>query len=121
MVDNTVIGYILFIRNNLFQLDMAYISPLNDSPIFYSVSTALLNSWEDFISASFSINPEQIIIPNIFKDEDNSLTKWYKRLNHLGCKVLVKIIATIPGVILLESKLIKMGFTVFLSDQCVYI
>ena len=108
MVDNTVVGYVLLIKNNLFQLNMAYISPPNGSPIFYGAPAALLNNQEDLISASSNTNPEQTIIPNISKDEDNSLTKWYKRLGYLGRKVLVKIIVIIPGMILPEpTKLVK--------------
>ena len=95
---------------------MAYIFSLNNNLIFYSISAILLDSREDFISASFNINPKQIIILNIFKNRDNFLTKWYKRLGHLGYKVLIKIIAIISGVIFLESKLIKMGFIALLND-----
>ena len=54
---------------------MVYISPFNNNFIFYGISTTFLNSWEDFISISFSINPEQIIIFDISKNKDNSLTK----------------------------------------------
>ena len=57
---------------------MAYISPPNNNPIFYGASAALLNSQKNFISANSSTNPKQTIIPNISKDEDNSLIKWYK-------------------------------------------
>ena len=58
MADNIVVGYILFIGNNLFQLNMAYIFPFNGSFIFYGAPAVLLNGWEDFISVSFSINPK---------------------------------------------------------------
>ena len=54
---------------------MAYISPPNNSFIFYGAPAALLNSWEDFISVSSSTNLKQIIIPDIFKDKDNFLIK----------------------------------------------
>ena len=54
---------------------MVYISPSNNSPIFYDVPAAFLNNREDLINISSNINPEQTIIPNIFKDEDNFLTK----------------------------------------------
>ena len=74
MANNTIVGYISLIGNNLFQLDMAYISPSNDSPIFYGAPAALLDSREDPINASSSTKPKQAIIPNISKDEDNSLT-----------------------------------------------
>ena len=43
MVDNIVIGYILFIGNNLFQLNVIYIFFFNNSLIFYGVSIILLN------------------------------------------------------------------------------
>ena len=74
MVNNTIVGHTPLIGNNLFQLDVAYISPPNGSPIFYGAPAALLNSREDLISASSSTKPEQAIIPDISKDEDNSLT-----------------------------------------------
>ena len=121
IINNIVVGYILFIENNFFQLDVAYISPFNGSFIFYSAPAVFLNNWEDLISVSFSTNSKQTIIPDIFKDEDNSLIKQYKYLGYLGYKILIKIITIIPGIILLEPKLVKIGFTVLLNDQCIYI
>ena len=56
MANNIIIRYILFIKNNLFQLDITYISPLNNNFIFYNTSIILLNDWENFINTSFSIN-----------------------------------------------------------------
>ena len=58
MADNTIIGHVSLIGNNLFQLNMAYISPPNDNPIFYGAPAALLDSREDPINTSFSIKPE---------------------------------------------------------------
>ena len=58
ITNNIVIKYILFIKNNLFQLNIAYIFLFNSNPIFYNTSAILLNSWKDFINTSFSINPE---------------------------------------------------------------
>ena len=54
---------------------MTYIFPPNNSPIFYNTPAALLNSWENLISASFNTNPKQAIIPDISKNKDNSLIK----------------------------------------------
>ena len=56
MANNIVIGYTPFIKNNFFQLNIVYIFPPNNNPIFYGAFAALLNSWEDLISTSFSIN-----------------------------------------------------------------
>ena len=58
MANNIVIRYVLFIRNNFFQLNIAYIFSPNDSLIFYSISAVLLNGWEDFINISSSTNSE---------------------------------------------------------------
>ena len=87
---------------------MTYISLPNNNPIFYGTPAALLNDRENLINVSSSTNPEQAIIPDISKDKNNSLTKWHKHLGHLGRKALVKIITTIPEVILPEfMKLVK--------------
>ena len=44
MADNIIIGYIPLIRNNLFQLNIAYISSFNNNFIFYGAPAALLNN-----------------------------------------------------------------------------
>ena len=75
MINNIIIKYILFIRNNLFQLNMIYIFPPNNNPIFYGTPITLLNNQENLINTSSNTNPKQIIISNIFKNKDNSLTK----------------------------------------------
>ena len=44
MANNIVVGYTLFIKNNFFQLNIIYIFPPNNNPIFYNTSAVLLNN-----------------------------------------------------------------------------